>query len=227
VWNDPNGGTTFELNRTKEGDANPTPLETPQTTFDDQGLESGTTYLYTVTAVQTSDGERSSPSETAQATTLGTAFAATLTTNRNEQGNCIVQRIEPSRLFRGGTQVVLTVEASTNTNLVIDRIYISQVASSGDPYDAAGDLTQVAAAVFVAQGTSLTLPPVTYTLDQTQPLLIAFDIGSPGGVRHVPNVPSSEAAAFVLPAQEAALADRQTGIPPVDRIYLVTRIDVA
>jgi hypothetical protein len=229
VWNDPNfGSTTSELSRTKEGDSSSTTIPTPATTYDDQGLEQGTTYFYTVTAIDPSDGTRSSPSATAQATTFATAFSATLTANRNEQGSCIVQRIEPSRLFRGGTLVVLTVAASTNTNLVIDRIYISQAASGGDPYDPGPDLTEVASAVFVPQGTLLTLPPVTYPLVEGQPLLIAFDIGMPGGVRLVPNnVPPSEAVAFVLPGQQAALADRQAGIPPVDRIYLVATIDVA
>ena len=227
-WDDPNtGGTTFVLNRTKEGDGGSTPFETAATTFLDEGLEPGTTYLYNVIAIRTEDGEESPASETAQATTLSLepAFAATLTNNQNREGRCIVQRIEPSRLFRGGTLIALTVQAATNAGLVIDRIFISQVAGSGNPYDSAGDLTAVASTLFVAQNTSVTLPPVAYTLDRTQPLLVAFDIGSPGGVLFAPAVPSSEAEAFVGPAPAADVAARPPGFIPIDRIYLVARID--
>ncbi len=154
-------------------------------------------------------------------------FTSTLTNDQGQQGRCIVQRIEPVRLLRSGTQVRITVQTSMAGNLVIDRLFISQAADVGDPYDSAGDLTLVASTVFVAAGTSVTLPPVDYVLDRTKPLLVAFDIGSPGNVVFLPNAPAAEASAFIGQVQEAEIPDRQPGYTPFDRIYLVELIEVA
>lgn len=171
--------------------------------------------------------ERESP-------TFEMAFTETLTNNQGRQNRCIVQRIEPARLFNSGTQVAITIRSSATANLVIDKIYISQAADSGDPsrdpYDPAEDRTEVITEpVLVPQDTAKTLPAVTYTLEREKPLLIAFDIGSPGGVRFSSAVVDTEAVAFVGPGGEAGLPDRQP--PPayetLSRIYLVERIDVA
>src|SRR6266545_6338734 len=86
------------------------------------------------------------------------AFAATFTDVDALRGRCLVQRIEPVRLFLSGSQVQITLQAMAES-VVIDRILISQPAASGDPYDSADDLTDVATAVTLVQpNSSLTLP---------------------------------------------------------------------
>jgi hypothetical protein len=56
-----------------------------------------------------------------------------------------VQRIEPARLSRSGTQVRLTLRASSVGDASIDRVYISQADPAGEPFDSASDLTEVLA----------------------------------------------------------------------------------
>jgi hypothetical protein len=159
------------------------------------------------------------------------AFTATLTNNQDQTGQTIVQRIEPARLFKGGSQVQITVRSGTSGNLVIDKMFISQPVDVGvgDPYDSAEDLTEVLTegAELVPQNTAKTLAAINYTLDRTKPLLIIFDIGSPGAVIFAPDVPSTEATAFIGPGGEAEIADRQPAYVARPRVYLVERIDVA
>ncbi len=148
-------------------------------------------------------------------------FAATFTDVDGLRGRCLVQRIEPVRLFTSGSQVAESV--------VIDRILISQPAASGDPYDSADDLTDVATAVTLVQpNSSLTLPAVAYNLDRTKPLLIAMDISNNSGtLPFLQGVPTTDAVAFFNLGAEAAVNDRSPSYTTRPRIYLVERIDVA
>jgi hypothetical protein len=157
-------------------------------------------------------------------------FTASLTGNAGHANQTIVQRIEPARLFKSGTEVQITVRSSENNAVLIERMFISKVATGGDPYDSAGDLKEVITApVFVAQNTATTLPKIDYALDRQQPLLVIFDIGSPGATRFEANVGVAEGVGFVGPDGEAGLLDRQS--PPAyqafNRIFLVEKIDVA
>jgi len=105
-------------------------------------------------------------------------------------------------------------------------------------YDSAADIREIATAVSVPAGQTVELPVVTYTLDQTKPLLVAFDISSTAGmgnVRFVNPVPGTDAAMhFRAAAAEAGIQDRlpstaNPGAPPYNpstSIYLVQRIDV-
>jgi hypothetical protein len=161
---------------------------------------------------------------------LEQGFTATLTGNAGQANQTIVQRIEPARLFKSGSQVQITVRSSENNGLLIERMFISKVGAAGDQYDSAGDLKEVITApVFVAQNTATTLPAIDYALDRLQPLLVIFDIGSPGGTRFEPNVPAAEGVGFIGPDGEAGISDRQS--PPAyqafNRIFIVERIDVA
>jgi hypothetical protein len=161
---------------------------------------------------------------------LEPGFTADLTNNVGQANQTMVQRIEPARLFKSGAQVQITVRSSENNALLIERMFISRVAAGGDPYDSAGDLKEVITApVLVPQNTATTLPEINYALDRQQPLLIIFDIGSPGGTRFEPNVGASEGVGYIGPDGEAGLPDRQS--PPAyqdfGRIFIVERIDVA
>ncbi len=155
-------------------------------------------------------------------------FAATFTDVDGLRGRCLVQRIEPVRLFTSGSQVQLTLQAFAES-VVIDRILISQPAASGDPYDSADDLTDVATAVTLVQpNSSLTLPAVAYNLDRTKPLLIAMDISNNSGtLPFLQGVPTTDAVAFFNLGAEAAVNDRSPSYTTRPRIYLVERIDVA
>jgi hypothetical protein len=155
-------------------------------------------------------------------------FGAAFTDTDALRGRCLVQRIEPVRLFTSGSQVQITLQAFAES-VVIDRILISQPAGSGDPYDSGDDLTDVTTAVTLVQpDTSLTLPPIDYNLDRTQPLLIAMDISNTSGVLpFLQGVPATDAVAFFNMGAEAATKDRTAAYTSRPRIYLIQRIDVA
>jgi hypothetical protein len=242
-WSHPNPGPfTFRIERTAEGQPASPPVDVPASPFEDMGLSEGTTYFYRVAAIRTADAASSAFSAPASASTFGLAFTATLSADQAGLDNfCLLQRIEPSRLLRSGGRVSITVRGSTAGPLRLNRVFISQPAVtgdpavSGDPYDAHTDLTEVASVVDVPPNTPVTLPTIDYALDQTRPLLVAFDVGSPGNVRHLNPVPATEARMFFRPSTaEAAIRDRQ---PPTTNpgaqpfalspsIYLVERIHV-
>jgi hypothetical protein len=161
---------------------------------------------------------------------LEPGFTATLTNNSGQANQTIVQRIEPPRLFKSGGRVQITVRSSDNNDLLIRKLFISKVAAGGDPYDSAGDLQEVITApIVVPQGTATTLDEIDYALDRTQPLLIIFEVGMPGGTRFEANVNVNEGIAFIGPDGEGAMPDRQA--PPAyqdfNRIVIVEKIDVA
>ena len=191
TWDDPNmAPVAFEVERTKEGESIPEVLSST-TTFDDTGLQEATTYFYKVRAIRLSDNDESDLSEQAAGRTIGVAFETDLTTDEGaHEGFTVVQRIEPARLrystlagdiLTPGARVRITVRGSTSGSLTLDRIYISQPAASGDPYDSAGDLSPVASGVDVAANIAVILPLIDYDLERTRPLLIAFDISANPG----------------------------------------------
>jgi hypothetical protein len=214
---------------------------TDETEYLDTGLTPNTEYTYEVLAIRQDDLRESTRSESATARTLDfmPAFTATLTTDQaGINGFCLVQRIEPLRLVRSGTKVRVVVQGSTTGNLLIDRVTISQAATGGNVYDSAADIREIASAVSVPAGQTVELPVVTYALDQTKPLLVAFDISPTAGmgnVRYVNPVPATDAAMhFRAATAEAGVQDRlpsaaNPGAPLYNAstsIYLVQRIDV-
>jgi hypothetical protein len=219
----------------------PSPFE-----FDDTGLEAETIYQYRVRARDSTDdiiSNWSSPEGTGvAATTLSfePTFDAESQLTLDEvgwEGHCLVQRIEPARLMLSGTQVKLTLRASSVSDASIDRIYISKPAPAGDAWDAATDLKEVATAVVVPANLAITLPPIDYALDKGQPLLIAVDFtpadpnatppGPFSGIRYADAVPLSEAVAFYQPgSSEAAQSDRSANYTQLNRICLIEKIEV-
>lgn len=174
----------------------------PELFFDHTGpeLTEGSTHEYQVSASisgfsSSSNPAKStlesqfSPSVLVKTLAFQTIFSATLTTDQaGEEGLCIVQRINSPLLAAGGirpgiTRVRITLRGSTAGALHLNTVTISKVAPAGNPYDSAADLTPVDTAVTVPAGMPFTLPVVNYPLDQTQDLIIAFDVGNPGNGR--------------------------------------------
>jgi len=231
--------TAFEVERTIDG-GDPIILPASTTTFEDVDLDEATTYIYRVRVTPSDDAE--TPFTTAVAATTGIfepAFTAVLTISQgNLEGFCLIQRIEPLRLFKSGNEVRLTVRGSTGGDLTIDRIFISRVGTTGDPYDAAADLTLVATNVVVPAGNPVTLDPIAYAFDRTKPVLIAFDInptpGQGNAIRLEPIEITEGAMYFKDRVAEAAIPDRipspaTPGVPYEisDSVYIVERIEVA
>jgi hypothetical protein len=154
--------------------------DVPSTSATDASCSEGVTYLYRVRALL--DGEVSAASDIASATTFTVAFSGTLTDDApDHEGFCGVQRLSRKLLTAGGTQVRIVLRGSTKGSLTLDRVTISQAAATGDPFDSAADLTDVASNVIIPRNTAVTVPPngaVNYTLDPTIDLLVAFDISN-------------------------------------------------
>jgi hypothetical protein len=164
---------------------------------------------------------------------------------------CIVQRIEKLELRVNGSEVLIMIRRPTSGMLELKNMFISQAADPDntdpnvDPYDSVEeDLTQVKLTPVLSEPLKLgpdpdkplvELPQIVYKLDNTQPLLLAFDIGADGTVPcSAPTVSAERATAYrgppppsppAPPIHEAAMADRQSGYTVAERIYLVQRID--
>ena len=162
------------------------------------------------------------------------AFSETLNTDdANWQGNCLVQRIEPVRLSRGGTHIKLILRASSVSSASIDRLYISQADPARQPFDSAGDLTKVhdiadgSPAIVIPANTAVTLS-FSYSLDAGKPLLIAVDFSAapPSGISYARAVPATQATAWRKLGAAAAIANR-AGFTSSTRIYLIEEIQAA
>jgi hypothetical protein len=168
-----------------------------------------------------------------------------------QEGSCFVVRIPQFLLSIGGPQVLITVRGSTEADLQIDRVYLSQAADSIDtsknPFDSLeADLTPVVddgVGVLVPRGEAVRLNLVQYHLDPDKDLLIAFDISaspSLGNLRYVQFAGVATPLAYFklrpspqdLPIQQAAVADR-TGFSPSASpdgllvfLFLVEKIEI-
>ena len=154
-------------------------------------------------------------------------------TNQSALEGCsFVVRIPAFMLSTAGPQVMITVRGSTEGDLQIDRVYVSQAAdsldASKDPFDSLeNDLTRVVdggVGVRVPSGESVTLDTVPYHLNPDKDLLIAFDLSASPGLGNIRffefpgiNVPLNyrnlRASPQDPPIQQAAIADR-TGFSP-------------
>ena len=226
----------FEVERTKTGNPPDPPLDAGAgSSFDDTGLEEGTQYSYRVRAILTGIDPTDWSNPVEEATRMYTnTFEAALTSSEPGWGGwTLVQRIEAVRLTTDGTQVRLTLRAGAG-EAHIDRVYISQPAAVGDPYDSAADLTAISATqIVVPANATAVLGPIAYALDQTKPLLIAVDFAPPPAADSVIAFDTSvatDASAhfqdFSAAPPQAALADRDAGYPNYSRIYLVEKIEV-
>jgi hypothetical protein len=179
---------------------------------------------------------RSLPSAIQSATTptlFTTAFTATLASDLpNAEGICLVQRLRASLLAPNltGTQVRITLRGSTAGSLTLDRITISTVGNTGDPYDSGPDLTDLApGAVTIAAGGTATLGPVSYNFNSSQDLLVAFDINptqGQGNLRRVRPLPGADQFGQTATA-EAGVQDRATGyLIDTNVLYLIEKIEV-
>jgi hypothetical protein len=194
--------TEFSLDRRALPGAAITPILLPDptsTTFSDSertGLVDGTTYEYrvfaTVNGVENGVGQlvKSLPALQSATTPVPTAaFTAppgTFTTDQASaagEGICLLQRFSPTLLVPNvtGTQVRLTLRGANSGSLTLDRITISRVGNTGDPYDSATDLTDlvpVGVVTTIAAGGTATVGPVNYNFDSNQDLLVAVDISN-------------------------------------------------
>lgn len=225
----------FEIERTKVGSPPDPPLDAAGSPFDDTGLEEGTLYSYRVRAILTGTDPTDWSNPVEETTRMYTnTFETALTSSEVGWGGyTLVQRIEAVRLTTDGTQVRITLRAGAG-DAHIDRVYISQPAAVGDPYDSDADLTAISTTqIVVPANASAVLGPIAYALDQTKPLLIAIDFApspAPDSVIAFDASVATDAVAyfqdFNASAPQAMNADRDTGYPSDNRIYLVQRIEV-
>ena len=120
---------------------------------------------------------KSLPALTAPATTpaFTTAFTATLTTDQaGTQANLPGPAIALSRYWLPTLPCPLPAPrcaslcaAQATGSLTLDRIFISTVGNTGDPYDSAADLTDLVpggGVTTLTAGSTVTLGPVNYPL---------------------------------------------------------------
>ena len=228
-----------------------------ETTFTHKGLLPGTSNDYRVAAITKGFTHHFEPidvqsvwSDTASATT-GIAITpfkiaydeGSLTADAPFGPNeTLVQRIPAANLQNSGARVRITL-AKTTTDLVIDKITLSQVKPGGKAYDSANDLKEVTSGGGKS-GVSLkavdppkVLDEIVYNLDQKNDLLITFHI--PGdsfscrektviGARmfHKPNTSEADKPAAFNRAVGYATALGPTP-PGTGGVYLVRTIEVA
>jgi hypothetical protein len=200
------------------------------TTQDDTGLDANTTYTYQVSTIA-ADG--TSDPTSAMASTFQPAFeiAAVPTNQPNFAGDfTFVQRIGAAKLLAGGGTVGIKVRGAPASNVTINRIYISQVAAAGHPWDSAGDLTPVITSpLTLPNAQPVDLDPIAYTLDKNRDLIIAFDFTASSGADTIAYVSPLPGVTLYFKAgvQQASVQTRDPGYSTgPSQLYLTVTIGV-
>jgi hypothetical protein len=78
----------------------------------------------------------------------------------------------------------------------------------------------------IAAGATTTVGPVSYTLDPTQPLLVAFDISATAGEGNLRfgTLPGTNSFSSTSPTAAAALPDRPTGFQSAPNLHSLIEI---
>lgn len=229
-WTNPNSASVrFELLRTPEGPVQP-PSPLHQTHYYDTQLTPGETYSYRVRAISTFVGESSEYSPAVTAVTWANAFTANLAANGQDADishGCVVQRFDPPSLSRGGNLVRIVAQAAGNADLHIQTISLSGLSGGG------GVNAQTPIDVFPGPYTSasnVVTIKARYRLEPHKPLLVAFDLDSPGHTRFGP---ATDVTAYTKdgtpqqPVREAGVANRSGFTEHPKQVWIVTSIDVA
>jgi hypothetical protein len=239
-YDEPAAGFLIERKQLSNGATGGELLGSP-TMYIDTNLRAATTYEYTVTAIHL-DESRSNPSLPER----GTTRLANLSIDDDEwEGWCLVQRIEPARLsgLSSGTNITLTVRASSVSAASIDRVYISHPADGGDPYDSAEqikvyDISDPSTPMPfpVPLGQARTLPAVDYDrFDKGKALLIAVDFSDPAVSLSQIGIagPQPGAVAYFFLGSHAGETNRTSVARPVrgdgqyaDTVCLIEKIEV-
>lgn len=201
------------------------------TTKQDTGLDAATDYTYTVSTTTAAGNAAADP---VTARTFQPAFdvAAAVPTNQpNFAGNfTFVQRIGAAKLLASGGTVGIKVRGAPASNVTINKIYISQVAAAGHPWDSAGDLTQaIASPLTLPNAQPVDLDPIAYTLDKSQDLIIAFDFTASSGADTIAYVSPLPGVTLYFKAgvQQASVQTRDPGYSTgPSQLYLVAIIGV-
>jgi hypothetical protein len=240
IWHSNGTPQSYQFERTDPvGNIANFDAPSPAAPLDDPGLAPATSYQYRVRAIDTS-GDPTDWSAAVTGTTLpfASTYAKTLTEDDfGWEGHTLVQRIEAAHLSATGPHVRISVQASSVSDASIDRIYISQADSTGNPYDSAADLTLVYDSAanqqqpfVVPAGTKRELPIVAYAINKFQALLIAVDFSAaPASVVELASsVPTSEAAAYYLATApgEAAVRTRSPNYQQVSDVVFITNVEV-
>lgn len=211
------------------------------------GVKPDTKYYYHITAYGP-DNKVSTTVETSAIISLvwKTCFTAPINLDGGNgyAGHCLVQRIKgyvpgnPASLQEEGYWVQITMFSNGTQETKLTAVYISRV-GAGNPYDSAGDNTQVtfggAAGVTLSQALGpKQSDPIKYSVDRDQDLIVAFDVSLDSKNIHYgnaigPRLFAKSPTAPGVPVQEAHLQVRP-GIyqaPQVDRVNCVQKIEVA
>jgi hypothetical protein len=212
------------------------PLSVAGTTFTDQGLPPGTTFLYQVRDLNSSTAS-TNPSNMVTVTTFKTAFFADNTVNDTDQpgdaGLTLVQILSSSLLQASGQLVNLTLRGPTTGSLTLDNTFVSNAAATGDPYDADAPPILVISNLALNNATMAISPAGTFLLDQSKTLLVAFDINPVANTGRYATLPQGGAIAYAkqppVPGgslNEAGVMNRSSGYGSGVELFLVHKIEV-
>lgn len=142
------------------------------------------------------------------------------TSDNNLGGYTIVNKYMPSFLQSAGTGVRLTLRGplTVGSTCTISNVTISLASNTvgADPYDSAAAPTAVtfrtAASVTLARNGFALSDEISFTIDRSRPILIAYNVAANGVVPFVTGLGTGVAAAYRRAATtEAATQNRTAG----------------
>jgi len=186
----------LRINQDNPNDPDPNnnnPFSVTGFAFKDSGLIPKTNYTYQVASRNSGEDQSFSlPPVPVQTLSFQRVFTGNVGGDAGDwEGYCLVMRIEPAELLANGAQVIITLLGSSATSASIDRIYISEGVTTGQLYDSATtptkvyDVTSAGTPRTIGKSEVVPLDPVSYPLDRTKPLLVAFDFTGPTPVSRV------------------------------------------
>lgn len=240
-------GTEAQIERAMDGgDFTPLPDPSDPTkvlvvngeSFTDTGLTPGATFIYQVRTNK--NGDTSDDATNAVAvTTFKTAFYVPIndvvasTDQPGDIGYTVVQILANTLLQASGTLVNLTLRGPTGGLLTLDKVFISNVAATGDPFDSDVPPVPVTSNLALNNATLAITPAGTFFLDQSKPLLVAYDVNPTANTMRYGTLPQGGATAYAKAPSVPGTALNEAGVmnrtPPYGSaaaLFLIQKIEV-
>jgi len=240
-------GTEAQIERAMDGgDFTPLPDPSDPTkvlvvngeSFIDTGLSPGATFLYQV-RTNKSGATSDDATNTVTVTTFKTAFYVPITDviastdQPGDKGYTVIQILASTLLQASGTLVNLTLRGPTGGLLTLDTIFISNVAATGDPFDSDVPPVPVTSNLALNNATLAIAPAGTFFLDQSKPLLVAYDVNPTANTMRYGTLPQGGASAYAkaptVPGTDLGEAGVMNRTPPYGTsniLFLIQKIEV-
>lgn len=156
-----------------------------------------------------------------------------VTSDTTRSGYTIVDKYLPAAFSAVGTTIRLTIQGPALGTGTLNAVYIGQAATSGNAWNYDGGQVQVtfsnSAAVSFIAGQSIVSDQITFTIDKSKAILVAYNVGSSTTLRKMSSLNTTNFISYVHSALQEAGSTSKTAsyTAATGTSYITSQIEVA